>query len=63
MTAAAKRQRSSIISTLTVGMTACRISMRIARKRSMLGSTIETGVAGIRGRSAAAETPRMSICG
>lgn len=29
----------------------------------MLGSTIETGAADIRGRFAAAETPRMSICG
>ena len=32
-------------------------------ERSMLGSTIETGAADIRGRFAAAETPRMSICG
>ena len=47
----------------TAGTRDCRISMRTARRRSMLGSTIETGAADIRGRFAAAETPRMSICG
>ena len=41
----------------------CRISMRTALRRFMHGSTIENGAVDIRGRSAVAETPRMSICG
>ena len=63
MTAATNHQESSMRSTQTAGTRDCRISMRTARRRSMLGSTIETGAADIRGRFAAAETPRMSICG
>lgn len=58
-----KRRRSSMCSMPTAGTRDCRISMRTALRRFMHGSTIETGAADIRGRSAAAETPRMSICG
>ena len=63
MTAAANHQRSSMRFTRTAGTKDYRISMRTARKRSTIGSMIEAGAVDIRGRSAAAETPRMSICG
>ena len=63
MMAAEKRRRSSTLSMLTVGTTGCGILMRTVRKRFTLGSTIEIGAADIRGRFAAAETLRTSICG
>ena len=63
MTAATNHQESSMRSTQTAGTIDCRISMRTALRRFMHGSTIENGAVDIRGRSAVAETPRMSICG